>query len=54
MSGSTVTLLAAGTCTISADQVGNTNMSAAPQVARSFSVAAAVDSLLLYLPLVMR
>ncbi|WP_243405550.1 RHS repeat-associated core domain-containing protein, partial [Solimicrobium silvestre] len=38
VSGSTVTLLAGGTCTINANQVGNTTYSAAPQVANSFAV----------------
>ncbi|WP_243405551.1 RHS repeat-associated core domain-containing protein, partial [Solimicrobium silvestre] len=38
VSGSTVTLVGAGTCTINANLAGNTNYSAAPQVSQSFSV----------------
>ena len=41
VSGSTVTIVAPGTCTIAANQVGNSNYSAAPQVAQSFEVASA-------------
>ena len=37
--GGTVTIVAAGTCTIAADQAGNTNYNAAPQVTQSFSIA---------------
>jgi hypothetical protein len=40
VSGSTVTLLAIGTCTIAADQFGNGNYNAAPQVTQSFLVVA--------------
>lgn len=36
--GGTVTLIAAGTCTIEADQFGNTNYLAAPSVTQSFNV----------------
>ncbi|MGC2457247.1 MAG: CARDB domain-containing protein [Gallionellaceae bacterium] len=36
--GSTVTGLTAGTCTINADQAGNTNYNAATQVQQSFSI----------------
>jgi outer membrane autotransporter protein len=36
-----VTLLTAGTCTIAADQAGNANFNAAPQVPQSFTVTAA-------------
>ena len=39
VSGSTVTLVALGTCTIAANQAGNTNYNAATQVAQSFTVA---------------
>jgi hypothetical protein len=39
VSGSTVTFVAAGTCTISADQASSTNYDAAPQVQQTFSVA---------------
>ena len=41
VSGSTLTLLSAGTCTINANQAGNASFSAAPQVSNTFSVAAA-------------
>ena len=40
VSGSTLTLLAAGTCTINANQAGNATYSAAPQVSNTFAVAA--------------
>lgn len=39
VSGSTVTLVGVGTCTIDANQAGNANVSAATQVAQSFAVA---------------
>jgi len=39
VSGSTVTIVAVGTCTIDGNQTGNANISAAPQVAYSFTVA---------------
>ena len=39
VSGSTVTLLATGTCTIRASQGGNTNYNAAPTIDRSFTVS---------------
>ncbi len=41
VSGSMVSLLAAGTCTVSADQAGDDNFNPAPQVQQSFSVAKA-------------
>jgi RHS repeat-associated protein len=41
VSGATVTLVAIGTCTIAANQAGNTNYNAATQVSQSFSVLAA-------------
>jgi hypothetical protein len=41
VSGATVTLVAAGTCTIAANQGGNATYEAAPQVARSFTVTTA-------------
>jgi alpha-tubulin suppressor-like RCC1 family protein len=41
VSGNTVTGLTAGTCTIAADQAGNANYSAAPQVTQSITVTAA-------------
>ncbi len=45
VSGSTVTLVAAGTCTIAANQAGNTQYSAAPQVAQSFTVAKKIQTI---------
>lgn len=42
VAGSMVTLLKTGTCTLIARQSGNTNYSAAPQITRSFVVAAAL------------
>ena len=42
VSGTSVTLVAVGTCTINANQSGNANYLAAPQVARSFQVMATV------------
>ncbi len=39
--GATVTILAAGTCTIDADQAGGGNYAAAPTVSQSFTVAKA-------------
>jgi hypothetical protein len=39
LSGNTVTLIAAGTCTIRATQAGNANYNAATPVSRSFTVA---------------
>jgi alpha-tubulin suppressor-like RCC1 family protein len=44
VSGNTVTLLTAGTCTIAADQVGNNTYLAAPEVTQSFTVGAAAVS----------
>ncbi len=41
VSGFTVTLVAQGTCTLRANQAGDTNFSAAPQVSQSFTVLAA-------------
>lgn len=41
VSGTTVTLLTSGTCTINADQAGDSNYASATQVARSFTVAKA-------------
>jgi hypothetical protein len=41
VSGSTLTLLALGTCTVSASQTGNSAFAAAPSVSRSFAVLAA-------------
>jgi hypothetical protein len=39
VSGGTVTFVGAGTCTINANQAGNTNWNAAPQVQQNFSVS---------------
>src|SRR5207249_4138034 len=39
ISGATVTLVSAGTCTIAADQAGNASYNPAPQVTQSFAVA---------------
>jgi MBG domain (YGX type) len=41
VSGTTVTLVAAGTCTIAADQAGDASYNPAPQVTQSFEVAKA-------------
>ena len=41
VSGTTVTLVSSGTCTINADQAGDSNYSAATQVAKSFTVSKA-------------
>ena len=41
VSGTTVSIVAAGTCTIAADQPGNTNYNAATQVTQSFTIARA-------------
>jgi hypothetical protein len=38
VSGTTVTLVATGTCTVQATQAGNTNYAAATPVNRSFTV----------------
>ena len=45
VSGDVVTILAAGTCTIAADQAGATNYNAAPQVTRSFTVNKATQTI---------
>jgi hypothetical protein len=42
VTGTTVHLVAIGTCTIDADQAGDANWNAAPQVSQSFAVAAAM------------
>ncbi|MFN8442825.1 MAG: choice-of-anchor Q domain-containing protein [Caldilineaceae bacterium] len=56
ISGSTVTLVAAGTCTIRATQAGNGSFNAAPPVTQSFTVASKpVDpTKKLFLPLLQR
>ena len=43
VSGNTVTIVAAGTCTIAANQGGNASFGAAPTVTRSFVVASALE-----------
>ncbi|MFN2547243.1 MAG: hypothetical protein ABR567_07425 [Myxococcales bacterium] len=45
VSGATVTLVASGTCSISADQLGSSNYNAAPTVTRSFTVTKAPQSI---------
>ena len=45
VNGSTVTLIAAGTCTIEADQAGDANFNAAPPVTRSFVVGKASQTI---------
>src|SRR6185369_15864253 len=45
VSGTTVTIVGAGGCTINANQAGNANYSAAPQVSQSFSVGKASQSI---------
>lgn len=44
VSGATVTLVAAGTCTITASQAGDSSYSAAADVTRSFAISAAAAS----------
>jgi Flp pilus assembly pilin Flp len=44
VSGTTVTLVAAGTCTINANQAGNGSYNPAPQVQQSFTVGAAATA----------
>jgi hypothetical protein len=46
VAGTTVTGLGAGTCTISANQAGNTNYNAAPQVMQSFSIAKGAQAII--------
>jgi hypothetical protein len=45
VSGTTLTILSAGTCTINANQAGNANYEAATQVAQSFTIAKATQSI---------
>ena len=45
VSGNTVTLVAAGTCTIAANQAGNASYNAAPQVTQSFTVNKVAQSI---------
>jgi hypothetical protein len=44
VAGTSVTLITTGTCTINADQPGNANIAAAPQVQRSFTVTASAPA----------
>ena len=41
--GTTATLVAAGTCTVNANQLGNATYNAASQVSRSFTIASAIS-----------
>ena len=45
VSGSTATIVSAGNCNISANQAGNTNYSAAPQVARDITINQATQTI---------
>jgi N-acetylneuraminic acid mutarotase len=45
LSGATVTGIATGTCTIAANQAGNANYLAAPEVTQSFAVGSAVSAI---------
>lgn len=45
VSGSTVSMLAAGSCTVLANQAGNLNYSAAPQASQSFTIAKATPTI---------
>jgi hypothetical protein len=45
VSGTTLTILTVGTCTINANQAGNTNFAAASQVSGSFTISKATPSL---------
>src|SRR5674476_80799 len=45
VSGTTVTVTGAGTCTVTASQAGNANYTAAADVARAFTVAAAAQTI---------
>lgn len=50
VSGSTVTALSAGTCIIAADQLGNTNYNAAPQVLQTIGVGKASQTITGFAP----
>ena len=50
VSGSTVTILAAGTCTITASQAGSSNYDAALDLARSFTISKASQATLTVVP----
>ncbi|HRK19326.1 MAG TPA: Ig-like domain-containing protein, partial [Hyphomicrobiaceae bacterium] len=45
VSGTTVTIVTAGSCVIAADQVGNTNFSAAPQVTQTVAIGPAAQTI---------
>ena len=45
VSGTTVTIVSAGTCTLNANQAGNANHEAASQVVQSFTIAKATQSI---------
>ena len=45
VSGTTVTMLSVGTCTVAANQAGNTNYSAAPQVTQSITINQATQTI---------
>jgi hypothetical protein len=45
VSGSTVTLVSAGTCAVRADQAGNANYAAATQVTQSFTISQATQTI---------
>jgi hypothetical protein len=45
VAGSTVTIVTAGTCTIKADQAGNTNYNAAPQVSDDITISKATQAI---------
>src|SRR5450755_1755592 len=46
VSGSTVTLVSAGTCTIQASQAGNAAFAPAPSVSQSFAVSQATQTII--------
>jgi hypothetical protein len=50
VSGTTVTIVSAGTCTINANQAGNADYEAASQVSQSFTIAKATPSLSSFAP----
>ena len=45
VNGATITLLTTGTCTVNANQAGNANWNAAPQVSQSFTVSKASQTI---------
>jgi alpha-tubulin suppressor-like RCC1 family protein len=50
ISGSTITLVKAGTCSITASQAGNTNYSAATSVTKTFAIAKASQTITFVMP----